>query len=144
VQRALRGCRRRDGGVGTRERRVHAVAGGLHDHAVVLADRVTEDLVVARERGAHRGGIVLPAPGRPLEVGEQERDRPGGQLGHGHTEPQPAPPRLTCDYLVTYLATVTDDDLVFKALADPTRRHLLDRLFERDGRTLTELESDRR
>ena len=35
-----------------------------------------------------------------------------------------------------------DDDGVFKALADPTRRHLLDRLFERDGRTLTELESE--
>ncbi|MDN5933032.1 MAG: helix-turn-helix domain-containing protein [Pseudonocardia sp.] len=35
-----------------------------------------------------------------------------------------------------------DDDRVFKALADPTRRHLLDRLFARDGRTLTELESD--
>ena len=35
-----------------------------------------------------------------------------------------------------------DDDLVFKALGDPTRRHLLDRLFERDGRTLTELESE--
>jgi DNA-binding transcriptional ArsR family regulator len=34
-----------------------------------------------------------------------------------------------------------DDDLVFKALADPSRRLLLDRLFERDGRTLTELES---
>lgn len=34
------------------------------------------------------------------------------------------------------------DDLVFKALADPTRRGLLDRLFERDGRTLTELESE--
>jgi DNA-binding transcriptional ArsR family regulator len=34
-----------------------------------------------------------------------------------------------------------DDDLVFKALADPTRRLLLDRLFGRDGRTLTELES---
>jgi DNA-binding transcriptional ArsR family regulator len=33
-----------------------------------------------------------------------------------------------------------DDDRVFKALADPTRRHLLDRLFERDGRTLGELE----
>ena len=31
---------------------------------------------------------------------------------------------------------------MFKALADPTRRHLLDRLFARDGRTLTELESD--
>jgi DNA-binding transcriptional ArsR family regulator len=37
---------------------------------------------------------------------------------------------------------VNDDDLVFRALADPTRRHLLDRLFERDGRTLTELEED--
>jgi len=37
---------------------------------------------------------------------------------------------------------MTDDDLVFKALADPTRRFLLDRLFERDGRTLTELESE--
>jgi DNA-binding transcriptional ArsR family regulator len=36
---------------------------------------------------------------------------------------------------------VSDDDLVFKALADPTRRFLLDQLFARDGRTLTELES---
>ncbi len=37
---------------------------------------------------------------------------------------------------------MTDDDRVFKALADPTRRLLLDRLFKRDGRTLTELESE--
>jgi DNA-binding transcriptional ArsR family regulator len=37
---------------------------------------------------------------------------------------------------------VTDDDRVFRALADPTRRFLLDRLFARDGRTLTELESE--
>ncbi|MFF5225540.1 ArsR/SmtB family transcription factor [Dactylosporangium sp. NPDC000521] len=35
-----------------------------------------------------------------------------------------------------------DDDRVFKALADSTRRFLLDLLFERDGRTLTELESE--
>jgi DNA-binding transcriptional ArsR family regulator len=34
-----------------------------------------------------------------------------------------------------------DDDRVFKALADPTRRFLLDRLYERDGRTLTDLQS---
>ena len=34
------------------------------------------------------------------------------------------------------------DDAVFKALADPTRRRLLDRLFERDGRTLGELVTD--
>jgi uncharacterized protein YndB with AHSA1/START domain/DNA-binding transcriptional ArsR family regulator len=34
-----------------------------------------------------------------------------------------------------------DDARVFRALADPSRRLLLDRLFERDGRTLTDLES---
>jgi DNA-binding transcriptional ArsR family regulator len=40
---------------------------------------------------------------------------------------------------------VTDDSElggVFRALADPSRRLLLDLLFERDGRTLTELESE--
>ncbi|HKH65100.1 MAG TPA: helix-turn-helix domain-containing protein [Solirubrobacterales bacterium] len=31
-------------------------------------------------------------------------------------------------------------DEVFKALADPTRRELLDQLFERDGQTLSALE----
>ena len=37
---------------------------------------------------------------------------------------------------------VIDDDRVFKALADRSRRFLLDLLFARDGRTLTELESE--
>jgi DNA-binding transcriptional ArsR family regulator len=43
------------------------------------------------------------------------------------------------------MATVSGDEElhdVFKALADPTRRFLLDLLFDRDGRTLTELESE--
>ncbi len=31
---------------------------------------------------------------------------------------------------------------MFKALADPSRRLILDRLFERDGRTLSELEQE--
>ena len=44
---------------------------------------------------------------------------------------------LTSDYLVTYRENV---DEVFKALADPTRRELLDRLFERDGQSLSALE----
>ncbi len=34
-----------------------------------------------------------------------------------------------------------EHEAVFRALADPSRRRLLDLLFERDGRTLTELES---
>jgi DNA-binding transcriptional ArsR family regulator len=49
---------------------------------------------------------------------------------------------VTGDYIVTYSRCVNGDDIVFKALADPTRRHLLERLFQRDGRTLTELESE--
>ena len=34
------------------------------------------------------------------------------------------------------------DDLVFKALADSSRRFLLDRLFAREGQTLGELEQE--
>lgn len=41
--------------------------------------------------------------------------------------------------MVTYDLGVLDDDAVFKALADATRRALLDSLAERDGRTLHEL-----
>jgi DNA-binding transcriptional ArsR family regulator len=44
--------------------------------------------------------------------------------------------------VVTYNLRVFNDDSVFKAVADPTRRFLLDLLFKRDGRTLTELESE--
>jgi uncharacterized protein YndB with AHSA1/START domain/DNA-binding transcriptional ArsR family regulator len=40
------------------------------------------------------------------------------------------------------LAAVPDDDRVFKALADPTRRFLLDLLRRRDGRSLGELEAE--
>lgn len=35
-----------------------------------------------------------------------------------------------------------EDEAVFRALADPSRRLLLDLLFERDGRTLKQLESE--
>lgn len=35
-----------------------------------------------------------------------------------------------------------EDEAIFRALADSTRRRLLDLLFERDGRTLKELEAD--
>ena len=48
---------------------------------------------------------------------------------------------LTRDQSATYVAPVDDEDHVFKALADPTRRRLLDALFARDGLTLGELEA---
>jgi DNA-binding transcriptional ArsR family regulator len=44
---------------------------------------------------------------------------------------------LTSDQMVTYYLGM---DAVFKALADPTRRSLLDRLFDEDGQTLSALE----
>jgi uncharacterized protein YndB with AHSA1/START domain/DNA-binding transcriptional ArsR family regulator len=42
--------------------------------------------------------------------------------------------------MVTYDAAQTMEE-VFRALADPSRRELLDRLYRRDGQSLTELES---
>jgi DNA-binding transcriptional ArsR family regulator/uncharacterized protein YndB with AHSA1/START domain len=44
---------------------------------------------------------------------------------------------LSRDFLVTY---IRDMDAIFKSLADPTRRMLLDRLRQKDGQTLQELE----
>ena len=43
---------------------------------------------------------------------------------------------LTCNLKVTYPSHVDD---VFRALADPTRRLILDRLFADNGQTLTQL-----
>ena len=41
----------------------------------------------------------------------------------------------------SHIIGFVNDDRVFKALADASRRYLLDLLFARDGQTLTELES---
>jgi DNA-binding transcriptional ArsR family regulator len=49
---------------------------------------------------------------------------------------------LTRDQMVTYSLRMFSDDQVFKALADGSRRFLLDLLFKRDGQTLGELESE--
>ena len=44
--------------------------------------------------------------------------------------------------MVNEVTDAPDLHSVFKALADPSRRFLLDLLYERDGRTLGELESE--
>ena len=46
---------------------------------------------------------------------------------------------LTCKYLLAYDARMSTADLLFKALADPGRRKLMDRLHAHDGQTLGEL-----
>jgi len=43
--------------------------------------------------------------------------------------------------MVTYCPVMLDEDLIFKALADSSRRQLLDLLHRRDGQTLGELEA---
>lgn len=43
--------------------------------------------------------------------------------------------------MVTYPHRVVDDDTAFKALADPTRRRILDALRRRDGQSLSDLEA---
>lgn len=80
------------------------------------------------------GGPALAATVPTLDGGRPEvRRKAGGTTGSAAD--------LIGDFEVTYPGSVDDDDRVFKALADPSRRHLLDILFERDGRTLTDLES---
>ncbi len=46
---------------------------------------------------------------------------------------------FSCIIKGTHLAAFKTMDAVFKALADPTRRALLDRLLEQQGQTLTQL-----
>ena len=98
-------------------------------HQRHLPPRLRRAGVVRRDAGGGRG--------RARVRGEAASRISSVSLSRGAVQ------ALTCDHLVTYFRVVTDeDDRVFKALADPTRRFLLDRLFERDGRTLTELESE--
>jgi hypothetical protein len=54
------------------ECRAHPVAGVLEHSTVVCLNDFSHQLVVDSERRLHRIGIGLPAPGRPLDVGEQE------------------------------------------------------------------------
>ena len=55
-------------------------------------------------------------------------------LRDGHQPSRPGD--LTCNHMVAYYPTM---DEVFKALADASRRALLDRLHARNGQTLNEL-----
>ncbi len=75
-------------GFGSSEGAVDAVAGHLHDVSVVGGDCVTQDPVVACQHVFHRLGVLLPEAGRALEVGEQERDRPGRQVSHRKHRPR--------------------------------------------------------
>src|SRR5262249_8420986 len=110
---------------------VCVVRTGLHGRNPEPARRAMRSVV--RTRGCAIGTVVARRASRSARLAQRRQ---------GTSRSRCCPRPLTCDYLVTYYLVVTDDDLVFKALADPTRRFLLDKLFVRDGRTLTELESE--
>ena len=88
------------------------------------------------------GGVPVASADRlPRLFVEPHRHTPSRTITHfgGRTS------YWTCDQMVTYRrhhGYRRRVGSVFKALADPTRRFLLDLLFARDGRTLTELESE--
>jgi hypothetical protein len=74
-----------------RERRDDAVPFSLLDrsHAVVVDDRLVEDLVVPRDRGRGRIGIVLPPPRGTFHVGQQEGHRANGKQAGWRRRPPP-------------------------------------------------------
>ena len=61
---------------------VDAVAQHLDDGAAVPLHRAAHERVVARERGPHPLGLLLPEPAAAFDVREQERDEAGRVL-HG-------------------------------------------------------------
>jgi DNA-binding transcriptional ArsR family regulator len=84
--------------------------------------------------------VVGPRLSPPVEAGGLRQHKEGLSKEGLSSSSQKG---LACDRMVTYSGRMSkDEDRVFKALGDPTRRFLLDLLFQGDGRTLTELESE--
>src|SRR5262249_26732713 len=117
---------------------------GADDRAIGLGQQ--QRIRVRRQESLHRAGVIGwrgPALGEPPEL-EDRADVLGRSAPHRPRAPIRVRHRsvlsagLTGDHLVTYSPSM---DEVFKALADPTRRALLDDLFEEDGQTLGALEA---
>lgn len=53
----------------------------------MTVDRATDNPIVLRDLGAHRLGLGLPPPGRPLHVREQERHGAARSLRHRAPRP---------------------------------------------------------
>jgi hypothetical protein len=62
--------------------RVNPIARRLDHMAAVRRHRLPQDRVMTCQRALHRVGMLIPHPGRTLDIGEQEGDRPRRQLRH--------------------------------------------------------------
>ena len=81
-ERNLRRDGRDDRIAGVGERCVHAIAGRLHDDAMVALDRLAKDPVVAGKRRLHPLRLRFPQTAAAFDVGEKE-GRDGGLFDHG-------------------------------------------------------------
>ena len=50
---------------------------------MVGGDRAVQDGQLPIDRGTHGGPVPLPERGAALDVGEEEGDGAGGEIGHG-------------------------------------------------------------
>ena len=67
-----------------REGGLHRITDHLEEHAVVRLDGSAQEGQVAFDRRRHRRLVPLPQRGAPLDVGEEEGDGAGGEIGHSH------------------------------------------------------------
>ena len=63
--------------------RLHGVADGLEQHAIMSLDGRTEKDEVAIDGSRHGRGISLPERGAARDVGEEEGDGAAGKIRHG-------------------------------------------------------------
>ncbi len=80
-----RGYGIRSGGEGG----LDGIADGFEEHAVVCLDCCPQERVVALDRRRHRRLVLLPERGAALDVGEEEGDGAGGEIGHGASQNAP-------------------------------------------------------
>jgi hypothetical protein len=94
AQRPLGSDGRAEGGGGRRKRRLAGVPDGLEAHAAMVGDHRVEQPQMPLDRAAHGQWIPFPERGAPLDVGEEEADRAGGQCSHRPSSwnmPEPRP-----------------------------------------------------
>jgi uncharacterized protein YndB with AHSA1/START domain/DNA-binding transcriptional ArsR family regulator len=98
----------------------------------------SEEIGFAGEEGLQEISVVDLVHGAHRSIVKKAFTQSSPRLRREHREDV-----LTCDLTVTYYVDVAraSMDAVFKALADPTRRRLLDTLFKKDGQTLGALEA---
>jgi hypothetical protein len=62
-----------------------SIPDGLEMHTIVGLDDLSEYSQVVRDGSRHCYSVSLPALGAPLDVGEEEGNGAGGEVGHARS-----------------------------------------------------------